>query len=371
MTPFPLPRPVAATLAALLLFAPGETSRAQSGEEPWTLRVGVQSVYDNNILKYSEKYLDRFRRREDEGRFHIGTSDDLILSSSLRLERSLVLFDRFPTSLTADGRLATYMRNGIKNWWSLSGGIRQQIPGRLTFAFSYIHIPDFYVRHYGDEDWLDVVGAVPARFQPYAFAKDEFRSSIQWTAFTSTRLRIAYSAMEYYHTPHFTEYDCRNGQWGFDASHPLTDRIRVSAGYAYLASDAAGFDAPGETLESSDDVDGSFEEDAYSVGVTWRLPRLFGLDARMSAEGEYSRRCFTTGHPVERDPYHAGRVDDEFRLSFDWTLRLGAAWELNLGTAWRLRDAWTRADGNSETVSDEKDYQQYQLELGCTYAITF
>jgi len=42
------------------------------------IKVGLKTHYDNNILKYSDKYLDRFMNGEDPGRFSIDTYDDLI-----------------------------------------------------------------------------------------------------------------------------------------------------------------------------------------------------------------------------------------------------------------------------------------------------
>ena len=47
--------------------------------DKWEIRLTLNTIYDNNILKYSTKYIERFQNREDEGRFNINTYDDLIL----------------------------------------------------------------------------------------------------------------------------------------------------------------------------------------------------------------------------------------------------------------------------------------------------
>jgi len=66
-------------------------SPAPAGEDPfpWRAQIGLSTLYDDNILRYSDKYLGRFAWGEDEGRFHIETTDDLVLHTILRLERSL------------------------------------------------------------------------------------------------------------------------------------------------------------------------------------------------------------------------------------------------------------------------------------------
>jgi hypothetical protein len=43
----------------------------------WALSLSIKPFYDSNILKYSEKYIQRFKNGEDPGRFHINRIDDL------------------------------------------------------------------------------------------------------------------------------------------------------------------------------------------------------------------------------------------------------------------------------------------------------
>ena len=46
--------------------------------------VSVNSFYDSNILKYSDKYIQRFENHQDIGRFHINRYDDLAVYLRLR-----------------------------------------------------------------------------------------------------------------------------------------------------------------------------------------------------------------------------------------------------------------------------------------------
>ena len=49
----------------------------------WEVRLSVGTMYDNNILKYSDKYIDRFINSQDEGRFHISSYDDMVFPYSV------------------------------------------------------------------------------------------------------------------------------------------------------------------------------------------------------------------------------------------------------------------------------------------------
>jgi hypothetical protein len=362
-------RSAALLAAAVLVCTP--PARTQDEAPPWRAQVALSALYDNNVLRYSDKYLGRFENREDEGRFHIGTADDLLFHTTFHLERSLNPFGDLASVLSGDLHLWNYTHNSIKNWWTFTVAARQELPERIGISAAYSHIPEFYVRHYSDDDWAARVGQVPSRFQPFSFTKDEFRIGIQQQLFQSSRIRLTYASQRYYYNEHYTEYDSRNAVWGIDAAQPLFSTLRLSAAYAYTTSEAAGVDQPGEMRASSDDADGSFNEDSYSATLTWRLPRFAGLSTRLTLDGEYSRRCFTSSHFYALDPQHAGRIDYEYQASLEWSVRFGDDWETTLGYAWRMRDTRTSAPENQTFISDEKNYREYQVELGVAYDFAF
>jgi hypothetical protein len=372
MMDFPPPRryrPTGLLLVAALICIAAPLSAGDMS--PWQVQIGLSTVYDNNALRYSDKYLGKFENREDEGRFHIKSADDLLFHTTLHLERSADLLGDLSSVLTGDLHVWNYTNNTIKNWQTFTLGARQELPERFSVGFAYSHIPDFYVRHYSDDDWEPRVGPVPARFQPFSFTKDEYRMVLQRQFFQNSRLRMTASILRYYYNEHYTEYDSKNVLWAIDASHPILPTLRIGAGYAYTTSDAQATDAPGEIRATADDADGSFKEDSWSATIAWRLPRIAGLATRLTLDGEYSRRCFTTNHLYFLDNQHAGRIDDEYQASLDWSVELGDAWEATIGYAWRMRDAHTGVPENQILLSDEKDYREYQVEFGVTYDLSF
>lgn len=360
-----------AALLAVAVLTCTPPAWAEDESPAWRGQIALSSLYDSNVLRYSDKYLGRFENREDEGRFHIGSADDLLLHSAVHLERSFNPLGELSSVFSGDLHFWNYTHNSIKNWWTFTLGARQELPERFSLAAAYSHIPQFYVRHYSDDDWAARVGQIPARFQPFSFTKDEFRIGVAQQLFQSSRLRVTYASQRYYYNQHYTEYDSRNEVWGIDAAHPILPTLRISFAYAYTTSEAAGADQPGEQRAFADDANGSFKEDSYSAAVNWRLPRVAGLTTRLSLDGEYSRRCFTSTHFYALDPQHAGRIDYEYQASLDWSVRLAEDWEASIGYTWRMRDTRTSAPENQSFLSDEKNFREYQVELGVAYDFAF
>lgn len=176
-------------VAVLTMISLPMMALAGEGLTSWKLDIGVSSVYDNNILRYSDKYVTRFDNREDEGRFHIKTRDDLILVSSIRASATLNLFGSLNTIAAADVRQRTYTHNAIKNWSSIGFTLRQDLSKQVAAQIGYSYIPGFYVRHYRDNEWVKEYGYTPITFQPFDFKKDELGGWVQYALFSGTRVR--------------------------------------------------------------------------------------------------------------------------------------------------------------------------------------
>ena len=91
----------------------------------WALSLSIKPYYDNNILKYSEKYIQRFKNGEDEGRFHIETTDDLVWGYSIGLTYTDEIIGNLKTILGAGYDSDAYTYNSIKTWLT---GTRAALP---------------------------------------------------------------------------------------------------------------------------------------------------------------------------------------------------------------------------------------------------
>ncbi len=331
----------------------------------------LETTYDDNILKYSQKYLDRFLNNEDEGRFHIKTYDDIILNPSLSLGTSFNIFKKRSTDISFKYSYNAYMVNDIKNWSMIYAGVEQNLTKRASFKFFYTYIPDFYVRHFRDEDWKNVYGYTPETFVPFSFAKNNYGFWIQNTFLKSTRIRFYFYYGQYFHNVHFTEYDCDNFSYRVQVFQKINKKLRFDFSWEFMTSDAKGYDQPGETKGTSDDADATNEGDEFNLGLNWKLPDIKKHDNDLDFNISFAKRYYTTDHYVEEDPEHAGRVDTNFDFNVRYRFKLNKSMNLSAYYQWHLRDSGTTSDYNREYVSNEKDYKQGQVGLEFAWKFKF
>jgi hypothetical protein len=340
-------------------------------EKHFEAELGFATIYDNNILKYSEKYLDRFMNHQDSGRFHIETYDDIILYQSADLSATYRLIKELKTRFTFYISNNFYAVNGIKNWYYVSIGLQQYITKQASFKVFYSHITDYYVRHFRDNDWVEIYGYTPETFVPFSYAKDNYGFWIQNVFFKNTRGKLSFDFSQYFHNEHYTEYDCKNYIIGGEISQPVNDEIKLDIGYKYEYSDALGYDENGETRETADDADATYREHDFGLGLTWELPDMKKLKHEVELTFGYQRRTYLSEHFIEDDPEHVGRVDDNIQLALNYTVKLSKSF--NLGAFYRLymRDSGSESNINEAYLSAEKDYKQSQVGLKLTYNIKF
>ncbi len=350
----------------------GNTSKSSKTKvKNWSVGLSIRPFYDNNILRYSDKYIDRFLNREDEGRFQINRLDDLVMDYTLDVSYSKNIIKKHKSIFSASVDYTSYSYNPVKSWASFEFALRQAVAKNTSFRVSYSHIPKYYINHFRDDDWIAIYGYTPITFQPYDYAKNDLSFWVQQNLFSSTRARLYFSYMQYRLNDHFIEYDSDNFLFGIGVFHSLTKKIKVNASYRYVRSNAKGYDEAGETLETSDDVDATYDEHVFSAGIDYQLPKIFKLKTSLGLNAQYSRRLYTTNHFGENDPLHAGRYDDYFRVNADYSVDILSNISITAFLNWNTRDCQTSFPPNEEYVSDEKDYSQYQVGLTFNYIFKF
>jgi hypothetical protein len=360
-----------ACLAALLFISSiAGTVSAQTKEKkkvkPFEVGIGLSGAYDNNILKYSDKYLERFMNNEDEGRFHIKTYDDIIVKPSLQIAYSFNVFKKQKSKINLSANYSSYVLNDVKNWSFFTAGFQQNFAKKASVRIYYSYVPEFYVRHFRDSDRTEVYGYIPETFVPFSFSKDDYGIWVQNTFFKNTRVRLSLNYNQYFHNTHFTEYDCDNFVYGILINQPVTKKLKVEFSYEFTTSDAKATDADPEL-----DADADNECDLFALDIAWQLPAVLKLKHELSAGADFSKRYYITNNYIEWDPEHAGRVDNVLNLQVNYNVKLTKALELNAFFKWFGRDSRTTSDKNSEYVSEEKDYTQYQVGLELDYGFKF
>lgn len=344
----------------------------EKNKNRWTISLSLKPYYDSNILKYSEKYIERFKNREDEGRFHIETIDDLVFGYSVGITYSDNIIGNLKSFFGAGFDSDAYTYNSIKTWLTYNIFWRQYITSSTSFNLSYSYIPKFYVRHFRDEDWVRYYGFTPDTFRPYEFSKDDFSFWAQHIlSWKTTRVRAYFSYMRYYLDESNTEYDSNDFLFAFRIFQAITDELDVNVGYSYITSDAKGYDEPGETRETSDDSDATNYEHIYTAGLDLRLPKIFSLNNDISIDAQYQRAFYTTDHYVEQDPLHAGRYDYNYRIFLNYNWEIFSKFSLTAFYHWMGRESSSPSDLNKEYISNEKDYTQYRVGIRFNYLIRF
>jgi hypothetical protein len=346
-------------------------SKPKKQVKHWQADLAISPYYDSNILKYSDKYIQRFLNREDEGRFHINRYDDMVVQYSGGLSYENTFIKKLKTIFSVDASYNRYSFNNVKDWSRFSIGWRQYFYSKSSFMFSYSYIPHFYVRHFRDEDWIAVYGYTPNTFQPYEFSKDDFSFWIQHYIFEKTSVRLYASYYRYFLDKNNTEYDSNDYMLGFRVFHTLTKNLGINAGYKYYKSKAKGYDEPGETATTSDDVNADNYSHDYFVGLAYQLPKVFKMKNSISVDVNYERTFFTTDHFYEIDPIHAGRHDKVFDLELGYSITLPGKTEVSAFYALTTRKTGTPAAVNAEYISDEKSYNQYQTGIKISYSLKF
>lgn len=333
------------------------------------IELGLGTIYNDNILKYSDYYLAKFLNNEDEGRFHINTSDGLVLDQSIKITPTFKFFGKNKTVLEGNFNQQSYINNNIKTWNKISFDLQQYITRKLIINLSYSYLPRFYVRHYRDDDWVDIYGYAPETFQPFQFAKNEYGFWIQNSFFKkkNTRLRLSIDYEQYFYNKHFTEYDCNNMNYTISFYQFITNKLKFETDYQFVVSNAKGYDDFQETKDLSDDADASYKADEYSGAIEWSLPMFYKKPHNLGVDFVYKRSCFTSKHYLEIDRMHAGRVDDRYKIGINYEVRLSRPLTVSGFYKWCKQDSDTRAEENKELVSQERDYTQQQFGLTFTY----
>lgn len=335
------------------------------------LKVGLSSTYDDNILKYSDKYISRFLNNEDSGRFEIETYDDVFVKTKLSTSYYFTFFKKkkkYKTQISATVLNNAYLKNSIKSWRYYGVGVKQYFSKKASIKFAYSYIPEFYVRQFRQYDLVELYGYTPQTFKPYVFAKDNYSVTFQNTFLKKYKIILDFDKAIYYHNRYYTEYDSKNLSASMLVEYAVTKKIKINAGYLFTVSDAKGFDEIGETKETADESDGTYQDDTFIVGAKVKLPKILKKKTNLSIKATFSKRYFSSAHLIHEDPLHVGRTDQNIRLYLTYNVKLSKKANASLYYNYYIRDSYNNQGKYDIVVSEEKDYKQNQVGIQYTYA---
>ena len=328
---------------------------------PWRLawRGELGVAYDSNIFRYSDTDVDDFLDGWHEEKYQAEYVDDVRIDPSLDLSFVREEPGRRTTELrfSADARLA--MINSEKSFAKLAVRAKET---RTRFAYllaEYYGIPSYHVRYLWDAD-VEVGDAYRSCDYRKHSVRLEAGSDRSLPVDLIGRLKYDYKG----YNQSFVEYDSDTWTAGVVAVVRPVRGVRVDLGYALRKLTALGYDEVGETPETSDDSDVSYEQDEYSLKVRWDVGRVRDVPTVLTFGVRLAERFYQTVKSAEDDPYHAGREDTY------WTFSGRSAHELGDGVTLEAFYEHRRRSSESDFVDElglSKDYTADRVGIRLIY----
>ena len=303
---------------ALVLATLPVIPRASAAQHPTRLRAELRlaSLYDSNILEYSDADRDAFRARDPASRFAIESLDDAVFSGTASVSISRRVVGARPSRLRYAFTRAAFVENPIEDSRLHAVSLRQPLRRTGWVEVGYSRVPRSYVRHLWDEDFVTPYRYYP-HYQAALYRSDRVRISGGFRAAAAWAVsgRVARTAIDY--SAAFEERDatawevaaaCARGREGAGAGS-----VALEASYTHRDAEATDTAHPAVPDSLRDDT--SFDEWGLAVEAIAPPGRLRGLPIECDARVEISRRRYTTDREADID--HHGRRDVALVLGLD------------------------------------------------------
>ncbi len=347
---------LAALLAVPRASAAGPTEEAARTPTRVRAELRLASLYDSNILEYSDADQDAFRARDPASRFAIESLDDAVFSGTASVSISRRVVGARSSRLRYAFTRTAFVENPIEDSRLHAVSIRQPLRRTGWVEVGYSRVPRSYVRHLWDEDFV-----APYRYYPHyqaaVYQSDRVRISggFRPTAAWAVSGRVARTAIDY--NAAFEERDAT--AWEVAAAcergHDEAGRVALEASYA--RRDAEATDSAHPAVPDSLRDDTSFDEWGLAVEATAPPGRLRGLPLEVDARAEISRRHYTTDREADID--HHGRRDVAFAIAvgLEREIRRGIA----LFASWRLDSRSASGVAATGARGDVSEYSETRI----------
>jgi len=343
--------------------APIVTAPRAQRRDPLDVRasVGLQIIYDSNILNNSDDYRDEWGDGTAPWKFRLRTEDDLVLSPSLDVELRRQVLGWGQTRLGISVQTWQYCFNPIKDNTEIASHLRQYLGGSRSLEIAYLYAPMQYIRQLSDREAFSDPD-LPLLWRGFLFSKNVTTITYRQRLNRSFSGKILVeNNLRYYNRP-FLENDIDAWEIRGNLVWRAHRRLDVSLDYSYEDAAARAVDSVGETPLISDDSDASYVRDLYRLGLTWEPRFLRPWVDQIDVVGLLMLYWYTTDKDLFEDPYHAGRRDSNYRLSLELRRHVSRKLTVRLGTFFTERAVDSPWPGD---VALDKDFtkQRYWLRL--------
>lgn len=297
----------AAGLAATLLLAvPAARTAAQEGPaQRLRLGLGLETIYHDNLLEYSDGQMATFEAGTRPDRYSIESVDDVVVEPTVSLtyeqerRRGAGRTIRLRWSGAFHGKNATADRNAAGVLWREEFG-----RGRALTASAY-RLPRYYLRQLLDED---VPLAAPTRYRRASFGLTIVTLGWRQRIARRTTGSVGYRYERRGYNDDFRERDSNTHEAGVGVAWTAREgKFELGGASAYRASDARAEDGDDPAGAVPDDPDVSYH--GLVLGVDARIELARGRSGRLAADAAYEYRSRDYTSERVADASHFGRED--------------------------------------------------------------
>ncbi len=357
-----------AKTAAAKKKAPAE-SGAASRPISFSGSAGLQSIYDDNILRSSSSTILEFRQGISPEKFKIETYDDMILSPRIGLTFGRRLLGSRETTLRVGYIRFQYMRNPVKNneTWTLR--LRQPTMGRDYIELNYSYSPFAYIRQLSDRAPFDPASS-PLIYTEFRSTRTAFGLGYSKRVNDRVTARMDAGRVMRFYNQRFMEND--NWEWNGagQATVTLSGAFKVAGQYQYSNVTARAIDTVGEVRPSSLVGDASYERDLYEASLDWTVGGRLPFADGVNLTGQYQGYYYTSKLKPWDDPFHVGRKDSVYALQISTTtvpVYGGSTLELGYRFSQRTSTAAHTVNLEKADIGEEKDYKDGRIWIGVNY----
>ncbi len=311
----------------------------------------IQSTYDDNILRYSDKDYNNAKNglESQERQSPVETLDDLRTDLKISAAYRVKIFGKRTTRIQSTVNFARYLVNPINSFNWISILYKQNLSGRWNLSANYFYEPYYFLRDYKDVH--------TGEYHHADFALSKTTGKLYYRPVKLIEFIGLTEYKSYFYNEYFTEYDgtlvgfggegiIRRGPW------------RIALGYEYVEFNNTGFDAsvnftPDQDSQDTETGNGNYEEDRYSFSAIYSM-KVISRKGKFKFNISGNRRCYTTDQTPAEDPIHHARLDLLYVLKLAFSLQLSDRVSAELGASHTNRDS----EGSNPLITRVKTYSR-------------
>ena len=321
------------------------------------LRIGFGTIYDTNLLEYSNDQRLLFQNDTRPDWFSIQSLNDATWNPFVALTWDADAGGGRHHVLRFKSEGDFHARNPTADFRSISAGWREAWSGGRRLSFGYYGLPHYYLRQLAEEDSVPPAPPIHARAQ---FDLQIVSASWGQRIAKQTGIELAYQFEDRRYLSNFRERDSKTHQGELTLEFTgLPDRGSIDVSGGWRASKAKGVDGDEIAGAPPDDVDLTYHGPIASIAGRAELGRTRRSRVIGDARYEYSGRSYDSDRPADR--FHFGRSDALTAVELGVRLQLRPHWSAR--GFFRHESNVAQLGANASATSDVGSYSKNRVGL--------